>query len=172
VNLTGSDLGGGAPSSTLRNAALKQELGRDPVELLAELRSAWGLPPTGPLRVVGRLWCKELANGRELWFLDDIEHPENGAGLLYPTLPGTIASNDAKSAAAFVPPGPSRKVVSRRAISNGEQWAIAELELSPLAERQKQSNPWLLNVRSGTLRPLSELPVEWEIEPPRDCRRP
>ncbi|MGO7375078.1 MULTISPECIES: McrB family protein [Rhizobium] len=143
--------------------SLELALARAPADLLHELRSAWGLSPTGPIWVVGRLWGKSLTDGRELWFLDDIEHPESGAGLLYPTLPGVQGRGDPEPSAAFIPPGPSRKVIGMRDAEAGKQWAVAELELSSLTERRKRRNPWLLNVRSGTMRPLADLPAEWQV---------
>lgn len=164
-----SSSGGGLAShntvapATTRDGALKLALVRDPEDLLDELRSAWALPAAMPIRVVGRVWLKALADGRELWFLDDIEHPKSGAGLLYPKLPGELDNDDYRSSAAFIPPGPSRKLIGQQTASAGRQWAIAELELSAVSERQKRQNPWLLNVRSGTLRPLSELPADWQV---------
>ena len=150
-------------SATERNAALELALTGDPADLLNELRNAWGLPLGQPIRVIGRVWLKALADGRELWFLNDIEHPESGVGLLYPTLSGAPDRNELELSAAFIPPGPSRKVIGQRAAATGGQWALAELELSAIVERRKRRNPWLLNVRSGTLRLLSELPAEWQV---------
>ncbi|MBB2677437.1 UNVERIFIED_ORG: energy-coupling factor transporter ATP-binding protein EcfA2 [Rhizobium esperanzae] len=143
--------------------SLELALTRAPADLLHELRSAWGLNRSGPIWVVGRVWVKPLADGRELWFLDDIEHPESGAGLLYPTLPGVPGRDDPEPSAAFIPPGPSRKMIGQRDAEGGKQWAVAELELSSLPERRKRRNPWLLNVRSGTMRPLADLPAEWQV---------
>lgn len=141
---------------------LKVSVQRDPSDLLDEIRFVWDLPEGKPIRVVGRVWLKKLMDGRELWFLDDIEHPDSGVGLLYPS---TFEPEDSKvvPAAAFVPPGPSRKIVDPGVASADGQWAIAELELSPQSERLKQRNPWALMVRSGTLRPLSEIPAGWQV---------
>lgn len=58
------------------NHALKEAIERSPSDLLKELRFVWDLPEDKPIRVIGRVWLKALADGRELWFLDDIEHPE------------------------------------------------------------------------------------------------
>ncbi|MCV0415129.1 MAG: AAA family ATPase [Brevundimonas sp.] len=150
-------------STTERNASLELALAGDPADLLNELRNAWGLPLGQPIRVIGRVRLKALADGRELWFLNDIEHPESGVGLLYPTLSGAPDGDELELSTAFIPPGPSRKVVGQRAAATGGQWALAELELSAIVERRKRRNPWLLNVRSGTLRLLSELPAEWQV---------
>ncbi|WP_246708546.1 McrB family protein [Rhizobium ruizarguesonis] len=149
--------GGDIPDS------LERAFARAPADLLNDLRSVWGLIRPGPIWVVGRVWVKPLPDKRELWFLDDIEHPESGAGLLYPTLPGVPGRDYPEPSAAFIPPGSSRKVIGQRDAEEGKQWAVAELELSSLTERRKRRNPWLLNVRSGTMRPLAELPAEWQV---------
>lgn len=145
------------------NTALKEVLERSPSELLHELRFVWDLPEDKPIRVIGRVRLKALADGRDVWFLDDIEHSEKGVGLLYPTLSHPLDNKDAVAASAFVPPGPSRKVVDPQVAASGGQWALAELELSPVAERLKRRNPWHMQVRAGTLRPLSEIPVDWHV---------
>jgi hypothetical protein len=151
----------GNPGGVL-DAPLDVALARAPADLLDELRSAWGLPRAEPIRVIGRVRVKALTDGRELWFLDDIEHPESGVGLLYPTLSGA-SDREEPERSAFIPPGSSRKVFGQYASEPGQRWAVAELELSSASERRKRRNPWLLNVRPGTLRPLSELPAEWQV---------
>lgn len=160
-----------SPSGVL-GASLDVAFSRTPAELIHELRSDWGLPPAEPIRVIGRILVKALTDGRELWFLDDIEHPETGVGLLYPTLSGASYRSEPERS-AFIPPGPSRKVFGQYASESDRQWAIAELELSPISERRKRGNPWLLNVRPGTLRPLSELPSKWQVNVsgPESARR-
>jgi hypothetical protein len=152
---------------------LNEALERSSADLLNDLRFAWDLPEHKPIRVVGRISVKALGDGREIWLLDDIEHPEKGVGLLYPTLSNSSDSKDAVAASAFVPPGPSRKVVEAKIAASGGQWGLAELELSPFSERQKRRNPWLMNVRSGTLRLLSEVPSDWQImvAGPQSARR-
>lgn len=159
--------------TTQNNVSLEEALARDPSDLLAELRTVWGLPPTEPIRVVGRVWMTARADGPELWFLDDFEHPESGVGLLYPPLSGAPERDEKRLSAAFIPPGPSRKMVDHRVAATGGQWAVAELELCPVSERRKHRNPWLLRVRSGSLRPLSELPAEWQVtvSGPESARR-
>src|SRR3546814_19764136 len=37
------------------------------------------------------------------------------------------------------------------------------LELASIKERQKRANPWELKVCPGTLRPLSEIPDDWQV---------
>jgi len=130
------------------------------------------LPHAEPIRVIGRVRVKALTDGRELWFLDDIEHPVSGVGLLYPTLLGATDREEPERS-AFIPPGSSRKVFGQYASESGQRWAVAELELSSASERRKRRNPWLMNVRPGTLRPLSELPAEWQvtISGPESARR-
>ena len=151
-------------TSNALEAELDASLERNPKDLVDELCSAWGLPLGQPIRVIGRVWQKPLSDERKLWLLDDIEHPVDGVGLLYPTLPGAQSQDDREGANAFVPSGPSRKVVRQRVAEAGEQWAVAELELADVSERRTRRNPWLLKVRSGTLRPLSEVPPGWNVK--------
>lgn len=120
------------------------------------------MPAGRPIRVVGRLTLTHGASG-DIVFLKDFENPETGVGLVYPSVHADQGGIQ-KSAAAFVPRGPSREIVGIQALAKGEQWAIAEVELSSASERQKHQNPWLVNVRSGTLRLLSDLPDEWQVQ--------
>lgn len=145
------------------SAALREALERSPTDLLDELRFIWDLPEGKPIRVIGRVWRKELDGGGSIWFLDDIEHPVSGVGLLYPSLPGALDTLGPRPAGAFVPPGHSREILNFRAVASGGQWAIAELELASIKERRKHANPWRLDVCSGTLRPLSEIPDDWQV---------
>lgn len=133
-----------------------------PEELLDDLRVAWDMPPGRPIRIVGRLTLMQGEFG-DVVFLRDFEHPETGVGLVYPKLHASLVSNQ-KSTLAFVPPGPSREIASNQAMAMGEQWAIAEVELSSASERRKHQNPWRVDVRSGTLRLLSGLPDEWQVQ--------
>lgn len=137
-------------------------LARKPDDLLDGLRAAWDMPAGRPIRVVGRLTLTHGGSG-DIVFLNDFEHPETGVGLVYPSVHVTQGVNQ-RPAFAFVPSGPSRRVASNQAMATGEQWAIAEVELSSTSERQKHQNPWLVNVRSGTLRLLSDLPDEWQVQ--------
>lgn len=141
---------------------LEAALSRSAIELLDELRSAWDLPSDRPLRVIGRLTLTRGEYG-DIVFLNDFEHPETGIGLVYPLL-HAISGGSHKPALAFVPPGPSREIASAQVMASGEQWAIAELELSSIGERRKHRNPWRVDVRSGTLRLLSDLPAEWQVK--------
>jgi hypothetical protein len=166
----------GSPSSAKRRDAAQQRnkglspadeqalataLARKPEELLDELRAAWDVLAGRPIRVVGRLTLTQGESG-DVVFLRDFEHPETGVGLVYPKLHGSSWGGQ-KPALAFVP-GPSREVASNQAMATGEQWAIAEVELSDASERRKHQNPWRVDVRSGTLRLLSELPEEWQVK--------
>lgn len=137
-------------------------LARKPDDLLDGLRAAWDMPAGRPIRVVGRLTLTHGGSG-DIVFLNDFEHPETGVGLVYPSVQTAQGVNQ-KPAFAFVPPGPSREVASSQELAAGEQWAIAEVELSSISERQKHQNPWRVNVRSGTLRLLSDIPDEWQIQ--------
>jgi energy-coupling factor transporter ATP-binding protein EcfA2 len=143
-------------------SSLSQALSQNPADLIDDIRGAWGMPD-GPVRVIGQLRARMLGGGREIWSLENLEHPESGAGLLYPALAGIPNNDGARAANAFVPHGPSRRIIKPSAEYAETQWAIAELELSPRSEREKHRNPWELMVRSGTLRPLSEIPGGWKI---------
>lgn len=142
--------------------AIAAALSRKPEELLDDLREAWDMPAERPIRVIGRLTLTHGKSG-DIVFLNNFEHPETGIGLVYPKLHASSGSSQ-KPAFAFVPPGPSREVASNEAMAMGEQWAIAEVELSSASERRKHQNPWRVDVRSGTLRLLSELPEEWQVQ--------
>lgn len=120
------------------------------------------MPAGCPVRVVGRLTLTPREFG-DIVFLKEFEHPETGVQLVYPKLHASSRSSP-KPAFAFVPPGPSREIASNQAMATNEQWAIAEVELSSASERRKHQNPWRVDVRSGTLRLLSELPEEWQVQ--------
>src|SRR3546814_6398621 len=80
-----------------------------------------------------------IDGGGSIWLLDDIEHPATGIGLLYPPLPDALDTLGPRPAAAFVPPGRSREILDFHAVTSGGQWAIAELELASIKERQKRA---------------------------------
>ena len=115
------------------------------------------MPDSGPIIVVGRLQGTLRDNLPDVLFLEDLEHPGTGVGLVYPVLGETKAAN------AFVFPRDAHAYLGREAAASGTHWAIGELELSPASERKKHRNPWKCHVRPGTLRLLSELPEEWNI---------
>lgn len=115
-----------------------------------ELREAWGFPAGAPLVVVGQLRSKRLADDRTLYFLDGLEHPETGVGLVYPG--GSSAAN------AFVPPPEAGRLDSTES-----PWAIAELQLSEAFHRERHNNPYECTVRLGSLRPLRDIPEEWNL---------
>ena len=138
-------------------------MARKPAELLDELRVAWDMPAGRPIRVIGRLTLTWRGiDGLEVVLLNDLEHPEAGVGLAYPSL--SLSGGGHEPVFAFVPPGPSREIADARTLASGKQWAIAELELSSLEQRRKRQNPWAIAVRPGTLRLLSELPDEWQVQ--------
>lgn len=140
------------------------EAGSRDQELLQELRAAWGIAANAPLTVIGQLRVHHRADGQQpLFFLEGLEHPESGVGLVYPQP---------------APSGPARAFVLRSEAnqfraSSGALWAIAELELSPFDERQKHKNPYECSVRRGTLRPLRDVPEQWtvSVNGPASARR-
>lgn len=133
------------------------EFDRSDDELLQNLRKVWGIAPDAPLTVVGLLRGRALGDARAVFFLEGLENPSSGIGLVYPTDEATRPAN------AFV----SKREVSRVAnaeviVANG-QWAIAELELSSLDERRKHNNAYKCDVRRSTLKLLSEIPRSWNV---------
>lgn len=149
--------------SSVDEQAIAAALSRKPEELIDELRMAWDMPTGRPIRVVGRLTLTwRGSDGLEIVLLNDLEHPETGVGLAYPSF--NLSSSGHEPVFAFVPPGPSREIADARSLASGERWAIAELELSSLEQRRKRQNPWATAVRPGTLRLLSDLPEEWQVQ--------
>jgi len=163
-----ADHRGASPQRNRRLSLAEEEavlvaLSRTSEELLQELREAWDMPAGRPIRVVGRLTLTwRGSDGADMVFLNELEHPETGVGLVYPKI-GTLVINP-DPVNASVPPGPSRTITDAKTLASGEQWAIAEIELSTLEQRRRLRNPWVVTVRSGTLRLLSDLPDEWQVQ--------
>lgn len=118
--------------------------------LLDELRNAWGFAPEAPIVVVGQLSARQVSDGSTLYTLERLEHAETGVELVYPGVSGL--------ASAFVSP-----VDAFRPDTSGISSAVAELQLSPAEHRDKRKNPFACKVRAGTLRPLRDIPEQWEI---------
>jgi len=147
-----------------RNAWLEEAFKRNPEDLLEELRAAWDMPVGRQIRVVGRLTLTfRSSDGADMVFLNDLEHPETGTKLEYPTLDHVPKVNTA-SIMAFVPQGFSHDLAPASVLAAGRQWAIAEIELSSIQQRRKHQNPWSVVVRPKTVRLLSEMPAEWEVK--------
>lgn len=123
-----------------------------PDELLGALRTAWGVAPGAPLLVIGQLREVRTAEDASLFFLELLEHPESGVGLVYP------GQSDRGPAKAFVVP-----IDARPFKGLPSPWAIAELELSPAAHRARHHNPYECTVRRGSLRALHDLPEAWTV---------
>lgn len=113
----------------------------------------WGVAPGAPVLVVGQLREVRTADNASLFFLEQLEHPESGVGLMYP------GQSDRGPAKAFVVPIDARPF---KALSS--LWAIAELELSPAAVRAQHNNPYECTVRRGSLRALHDLPEAWKAQ--------
>ena len=119
--------------------------------LLDELREAWGIAPGAPIVVVGQLRLKQLTDDGVQYFLEELENPETGVGLLYPGLASATAS------ALVAPPEIGPFDASR------QQWAVAELQLAPAEHRERDSNPYGCAVRRGSLRLLRAIPDRWNV---------
>ena len=120
-------------------------------DALLTLHRAWGIPDNAPLIVIGRLRAQRLADERSLYFLEELENPQNGAGLIYP-LP-----SERDPARAIVAVKEIIRITKQGALPPAA-WAIAELELSP-----RHHNPFNCAVRRGSLRLLSEVPEGWSL---------
>lgn len=147
------DLGGEKRAASRELNILRPATYGDATEeqaLQDQLREVWGIPAGAPIVVVGQLRLERLADDRTLYFLDGLEHPETGVGLVYP--------GASVAASAFVPP----PEVGRLDVSE-RPWVIAELQLSPAEHREKRKNPYACTVRRGTLRLLQDIPEEWSV---------
>lgn len=100
--------------------------------------------------VIGQLTTRLVSEGRTLYFLERLEHPETGVGLEYPGGSGPVQ--------AFV-----YAADAVRLDASTMPKAIAELQLSPTEQRGKRMNPYACSVRAGTLRELRVLPQEWNV---------
>lgn len=132
-------------------------LDRSDEDLLQELRKTWGYEGEEPLRVIGRLTPKFGKNDRWVVFLEELEHPVRGHAIVYPGDNRTWTN-------AFVGVGEAERQIDLKSAIDAPPLAFAELELSPLKERQKQKNPFACTVRKGSLRVLGEIPEFWNAE--------
>ncbi|MEG8016903.1 McrB family protein [Sphingomonas sp. LR55] len=166
---SGADHRGATPQrnrglSPADEQALSAALARTPDDLLCELRAAWDMPAERPIRVVGRLTLTfRGSDGADMVFLNDLEHPETGTKLEYPTIAGTPKTGTAP-VMAFVPQGISHDIAPASLLAAGQQWAMAEVELSSVQQRKKHGNPLSVVVRPGTVRLLTQIPEEWEVQ--------
>lgn len=126
---------------------------RSDSQLLAELRQHWGYEPNEKLLVMGLLHASQSVTGKTIHFLEELTHPRTGAGLVYPGIPSRGLSK------AFASPDDAKAFVRNPALPM--PWAVAELDLSPLVERERNRIPHKCDVRPGTLRPLREVPGDW-----------
>lgn len=124
-------------------------------EILANLRLEWDFNVDEKICVIGKIRSKILPNGKTVHFLQELRHPTSFTSLTYPE---SSASNSDNAYIGPVLP------TSFDLETDGSVWAIAELALSPMREREKRSNPYQCNVVRGTLQPLRELPKNWSVE--------
>lgn len=138
---------------------LSQAHDNDDRQRLAMLKRTWGMDESAPLIVIGQLIEVEREGGGPLYFLEQLEEPETGRPLLYPAVP----SGSSGASTAFVTGKDARRIIKLSDPESDVQWAMGELELSPLKEREKHKNPDECSVRVDSLRALSELPENWHI---------
>ena len=117
--------------------------------LRSYLAQRWQQQSASTLRVIGRV---SHAEGNNFGFLNELHHPDSGI-----RLPSPVASSGA-SLSVFVPPSELRNHLK---VGLVDGFAIAELDLSPLQERQKRGDPLACMVRADTLEPLSQIPESW-----------
>lgn len=120
-------------------------------DLLKFLAQAWDQYTPAHIKVIGRL---RLAEGDSFGFLEGLHHAETGIKL------GSPSSNSRVHQRVFVPGSEIKDFQSRWGSAT---YAVAELELSPLEERQKQDDPFTCKVRRGTLAALSHIPESWGV---------
>lgn len=120
-------------------------------ELRQFLAKAWDQYDASHIQVIGRLRSfEDRAHG----FLEDLHHAETGVRLGPPQI------NSSAHQQAFVSPAELKDFKRRW---GGATYAIAELELSPLPEREKRQDPFACAVRHRTMGALSHIPDGWGV---------
>lgn len=124
-------------------------------ELMSLLRIAWGYDAQDPLELIGQITKSLNSAGAALYWLSDLRSVKDGSSLPNPyDFPVVrhrvfVSSWDVKNLPTSSPKRP---------------WIKARVTLSPLKERKKHGNPFALTTVSGSLRLLSCLPDEWDID--------
>lgn len=118
-------------------------------DLRIYLAQRWDQPDPTNLRVIGRVL---QAEEKSFGFLTELHHPDSGIKLPSPV------NNPSVRPSVFVPPSELR---SHLRVGQIDSFAIAELDLSPLSERKKRSDPLACMVRPDSLEPLSHIPESW-----------
>ncbi|VVN46264.1 McrB family protein [Pseudomonas fluorescens] len=118
-------------------------------DLRSYLAQRWQQQDSSSLRVIGRV---SQVEGNKFGFLNELHHPDSGI-----RLPSAVA-NPGISMSVFVPPS---ELLNHLKAGQVDDFAIAELDLSPLSERKKRGDPLACMVRLNTLEPLSYIPESW-----------
>lgn len=121
-------------------------------ELLKYLADAWGMVNPGHIRVMGRL---RIAGSGGFGFLEDLHDAMTGVRL------PSLAHISKLDQGIFVAP-PDLQSLALRSDSNN--YAVADLKLSPLHERQKRQDPLACMVRPGSMMALSRVPESWGVK--------
>lgn len=132
-------------------------------EILERLSASWGFDQGDPIEVIGHLKIIEFTNrdGREVRIavLDQLHSTRDGSPLRYP-LSGRHGSTHKNT--VFVARG---KSVEHLPLSSGSAGLFrAIVTLAPSIERKKRQNPFELSTSPNALRPLHELPRDFEID--------
>jgi len=131
---------------------------------MARLRETWNFAADAALTVVGRLSPANNDTGR-FGFLVSLEDPSSGRKLVSPL--------SGQPARAFIPPPEMETMRSVLQDADGDVWAMADVQLSPIEIREQRRDPYALNLVPGSLKPLTEVPEEWSVAVtgPVDARR-
>ena len=119
-------------------------------QAMAYLAARWDQAGARAPRVVGRIRRMEGGFG----FLTDLHQPDNGRRLLAP------AEITSVHEVVFIPPQELQRLPPK---PDDVEYAIAALEISPLARRQNRDDPLACSVRVGTLELLRRVPAEWGV---------
>lgn len=117
-------------------------------DLMQYLAQAWSQRDPAHIKVIGRL---RVVHGRSFGYLEDLHHAETGL-----RLPPVI--RDTKASQVFVKPSDMRRFQTSW---GNETFASAELDLSPLQEREKRDDMFACIARPQTLEPLNRIPESW-----------
>lgn len=121
-------------------------------DLKKYMAEAWGMADPDHIRVMGRL---RIAGSGGFGFLEDLHDAMTGIRL------PSLAYISRLDQGIFVAP-PDLQSLNIR--SDSVNYAVAELKLSPLHERQKRQDPLACMVRPGSMATLIHVPESWGLK--------